>query len=97
MALRKKTRSKPGAPSDENTALKIRIRGKDNAPLSIQEFSEGLLDLIRHLKQYEPDYRVKYPSLYMTVIDADGQPVRINNANELILYPYRAAADEYGL
>lgn len=94
---RKGRGAKPRAGKDDTSALKIKLRGKDNAPLSLPEFGDGLLDIIRALKQYEKDYRVKFATLYLTMVDADGQPVRINKSNELTIYPYRSAADDHGL
>jgi hypothetical protein len=31
------------------------------------------------------------------MIDDDGTPVRINDANELTVYPYKSAAEEHGV
>lgn len=89
--------TKPRAGKDDNSALKIKLRGKDNLPLSMPEFDDGLREIIRSLKQYEKEYRVKSATLYLTMVDDDGGPVRINQANELTIYPYRSAADDHGL
>lgn len=97
MKQEKPRKSNSTAAKDDRSTLKVKIRGKDNTPVTIQELAEGLLDLIRLLKKYEAGYRVRYPALYLTMIDEDGQPVRINDANELTLYPYRTAAEEHGL
>lgn len=88
---------KAGAAKDDNASLKIKLRGKDNAPLSMAELREGLLEAARALQPYEKDYRAKSATIYLTMIDSDGQPVRINDANELIIYPYKSAADEHKL
>jgi hypothetical protein len=34
---------------------------------------------------------------YLTMIDENGEPVRINDANELTIYSYKTAAEEHGL
>lgn len=88
---------KSSASRDDNSALKIRLRGKDNVPLTMQDLREGLLEAARKLKEYEPGYRAKFATIYLTMIDENGEPVRINDANELTIYPYKAAADEHGV
>jgi len=98
MAIRTKGRSrKTGAAQDDYSSLKIKLRGKDDAPLTMPEMREVLFELVRILKQYETGYRAKSPTLYMKLVDEDGRPVRINKRNELTIYPYRTAADEHGL
>ena len=61
------------------------------------ELREGLLEAARALQPYEKDYRAKSATIYLTMIDGDGQPVRINDANELVIYPYKTVADEFKL
>lgn len=92
-----RTRKAHASTTGENAALKIRLRGKDNAPLTMQELREGLLEAARELKEYEPGYRAKFATIYLTMIDENGEPVRINDANELTIYPYKTAADEHGV
>lgn len=58
---------------------------------------DGLLEAARLLKQYEAGYKAKTTTLYLTLIDEDGQQVRINDANELTVRTYRSAAEELGL
>lgn len=82
---------------DESSSLKIKIRGKDNAPLGMDELREGLIDAARKMQEYQSGYRAKFATIYLTVVDENGQPVRINDANELTIYPYRSAADEHGV
>lgn len=79
------------------TSLRVRLRGKDNAPLTMQELTEGMLEAVRQLKPYESGYRARSVSLYLTMIDDNGEPVRINDANEIVIYPYRSAADDHGV
>lgn len=97
MAFRTKGRSRKAGAAKGDTSLKIRLRGRDNAPLTMQQLTEGLLEAARHLKQYESGYRAKSATIYLTMIDEDGQPVRINDLNELTIYPYKSAADEHKL
>lgn len=61
------------------------------------ELREGLIDAARKMQEYEAGYRAKFATIYLTVVDRDGQPVRINDRNELTIYPYRSAADEHGV
>ncbi len=98
MVFKKKgtSRKKSYTASDKST-LKIRIFGKDKKPLGIQQWSEGMLDAIRALKPYEKGYRIQSAAIYLTVIDERGEKVRINDANELDIYPYASAADEAGI
>jgi|GEM_PF-1348324 len=98
MAVRSKPGTrKSGAFKEENTSLKIKVRGRDNAPLTMQELREALLEASRELSQYEQGYRAKFATIYLTLVDENGEPVRINRANELTIYSYKAAADEHGL
>lgn len=46
----------PKTPTKRNTAFKIKLRGKDGAPLSMTELQQGLYDIARRLQRY-PDYR----------------------------------------
>ena len=92
----KRTRTKaPGTPKGEGSAFKIRLRGKDGAPLSMQELRDGLFEAARQLKQYEDAHRAKWATLYLTLVDEDGKEV-MPMPGELEIYPYKSAADEYG-
>jgi hypothetical protein len=88
---------KTGPPKYETPALKVRLRGKDNSALSMQQLGEGLLEAAGLLKQYEDGYRIKSATLYLTMVDEHGMPVRINKTNELTIYPYQSAAEEHKL
>lgn len=88
---------KPGKSKTENTALRIKLRGRDNAPLPMTKLREGLLEAGRLLQEYDGDYRVKFVTIYLTMIDERGDIVRINRANELTLDLYDSAADEFGI
>ena len=50
---RKGRGGKPPAGASDKSALKVKLRGKDNTPMPLAEFSEGLLDVIREFKKYE--------------------------------------------
>jgi hypothetical protein len=63
--------------------------------MTMQEMREGLLEAARELKKYEAGYRAKFATIYLTMIDEHGDPVRVNDANEIVIYPYKAAADEH--
>jgi hypothetical protein len=89
-----KKRSSAKSTKSDSTAFKIKLRGKDNAPLSMTELRQGLYDIARELAPYEA-YRAKWVTLYLTLVDEDGNEVRINDSGEWTLYPYRSAADEH--
>lgn len=79
----------------ETAAFKFRLRGKDNAPLSMREVRQGLMEIARELKAHD-DYRAKWVTLYLTMIDEDGNEVLLSPKGERTLYPYKSAADEFG-
>jgi len=94
--IKRKTKrsSSPKGPGSE--AFKIKLRGKDNAPLTMTEIQQGLYDIARKLKPHE-QYRAKWVTLYLTMIDEDGNEVLPDPKGEWILYPYKSAADEHGV
>lgn len=79
----------------QSTAFKIRLRGKDGAPLSMQEIKQGLYEIARRLKPHST-YRAKWVTVYLTVLDEDGQEVMLDPKGEWTIYPYKCAADEAG-
>lgn len=81
----------PPAAKKKNTSFKIKLQGKDNAPLSMQELWQGLYDIARKMDQYA-DYRAKWISVYFTLVDEDGNEVRINKKGEWTPYHYRPAS-----
>lgn len=85
------------AAATKTDALRIKVRGRDNVPLSIPEWRDALFEAARRLAQYEPDYRIKSADIYLRIVDENGTEVRINATNEITLYPYKAAADEHGV
>lgn len=91
----KRTRTKtPRTPKGESSALKIKLRGKDGAPLSMQELRDGIYEAARQLQKYEDTHRAKWATLYLTMVDEDGKEVLLE-PSEIEIYPYKSAADEY--
>lgn len=89
-------RAGKGSPTRDGAAFKIKLRGKDNAALSIREIRDGLYEAVRRLSVYEGTYRAKWVTLYLTMIDEDGNEVLPERSGEWTLYPYKSAADEFG-
>ena len=79
--------------SGRSTAHKIKLRGRDGAPLSMQELQQGLYEAARRLKPYK-DCRAKWITLYLTIVDEHGEEVILDRKGEWVLYPYECAADE---
>lgn len=79
-----------------NTSLKIRLRGKDKAPLTMPELRQGLYEIARRLERYA-DYRAKWVTVYLTMVDEYGDEVVIDRRGEWTLYPYKSAADDQGV
>jgi hypothetical protein len=88
---RTKKKSQP-----DTTAFKIRLRSKDGAPLSMQEMRDGLYEAARRLQQYEGTHRAIWVTVYLTMIDEDGNEVLPNRYGQWTIYPYKCAADEFG-
>lgn len=86
-----KKSGKSGA--SKSTAFKIKLRGRDGAPLTMQELQQGLYEAARRLKQYK-DYRAKWATLYLTIVDEHGEEVILDRKGEWVLYPYECAADD---
>lgn len=82
----------PKQPGGE--AFKIKLRGKDNAPLSMAEVQQGLLESIRKLRSHQ-DLRAKWVTVYLTFIDEDGKEASPDPKGEWELFPYKSAADEF--
>lgn len=83
--------------SDQDNPLKIKLRGRDGAPIPLDQLREALLEAARELSKYETGYRAKSATLYVTLVDDHGERVRINERNELTIYAYQSAADEHGI
>jgi hypothetical protein len=93
--VRRPKKAKAASKSDSN-AFKVKIRGKDNTPLSMADLQQGLYETARKLKPFEEKYRIKWATLFLTVIDENGNEVRLNDKGEWVIYPYKSAADEHG-
>ena len=74
----------------------MRLRGKDGAPLSMQELRDGMFEAARKLGQFEGTHRAKWATLYLTMVDEDGREVLPDPAGEWEIFPYKTAADEHG-
>lgn len=61
----------------------------------MRETSDGLYEVIRLLLPHDKTARIKKAALYLTIVDQDGRPTRITFSDELVIYPYKAAADQY--
>lgn len=94
--IKKKTVRQPRAPKGGIEPLKIKLCGKDNAPLSMTDIKQGLYEAARQLLESVPQHRAKRATLYVPIIDEDGNEVQLNAKNELVIYPYKCAAEEYG-
>lgn len=63
--------------------------------MSMREASDGLYEIIRLLLPHNQTARIKKAALYLTIVDQDGAATRITFDDELVIYPYKAAADHY--
>lgn len=77
----------------QHGSLKIKLLGKDGAPLSLRELKQGLYEAAHRLAEYGGTYRAKSAALYLTIVDEDGTPVRLERSGEWRIFPYRSAAD----
>ena len=93
---RKAGKTRKRASTSESAAFKIKLRGKDNAPLSMCEIRDGLYEAARRLDAYDGTHRAKWVTLYLTMIDEDGNEVLPSRSGEWTIYPYKSAADEFG-
>jgi hypothetical protein len=72
--------------------MKIRMRGKDDLPLSMSDLGQGLFELMRRLQPYHA-YRIKTATMYLTVVDERGDEVTLAKTGEWSIFPYECAAD----
>jgi len=79
----------------KNTSFKIKIRGKDDTPLSMTDLRQGLYEIAKRLERYDKNYRAKWSTVFLTMIDEDGEEVILDPKGEWTIRPYRTAADEY--
>lgn len=78
------------------SGFKVKLRGRDGAPMSMPEMRDGLYEIARRLQPFQDGYRVKRATLYLTVVDGDGNEVLLTRDGEWTIYPYKCAADEFG-
>src|SRR5262245_24555006 len=92
----KRPRTKaPRSPKSDNTAFKIKLRGKDGAPLSVADLRDGLFEALHRLAPFAGTHRAKWASLYLTMVDEKGKEVLLDPSGEWEIPAYRSAADEY--
>ena len=70
----------------------MRIRGRDDGPLCMRDFKQGLFELARRLEPYA-EYRIKSASLYLTVVDQRFEEVSLARTGQWSIFPYECAAD----
>lgn len=92
----KKPASKSEQDKSNSHGLKIKLRGKDGAPLSMAELQQGFYETARKLAAYK-DIRAKWVTIYLTAVDENGEEVTLDPKGEWIVHPYRSAADERGV
>lgn len=54
------------------------------------------MEAARLLDSHEGKHRAKWATIYLTVVDENGQAVQIDAASEWTIFPYKSAADEHG-
>lgn len=94
--FKRKVRGSAKSAKPGGEPFKIKLRGKDSAPLSMPEVQQGLLEIVRALKPHG-SMRVKWITVFMTVIDEDGKEVWLDPGGELEIRPYKSAAEEFGV
>lgn len=92
----KKKNSKPRrTQKGEGTAFKIKLRGRDGAPLTMQEMRDGLYEAARKLQRYEETHRAQWVTVYLTLIDGNGEPALPDRRGEWVIQTYKCAAETY--
>lgn len=92
-----RTKGKAGPRRDYTPALKIDLRGKDRHIASMTELRDGLFEAVAQLLRYQNDCRTEGARLYVSLVDKNGRPVRINKTNTLTIDLYSSAADEHSV
>jgi hypothetical protein len=93
--IKRRVKRAPKEPKPAGEPFRIKLRGKDGAPLSMREVQQGMLEAIRKLRRHE-NLRAKWVTLYLTLIDEDGKEIILDPKGEWELHPYKSAADEHG-
>lgn len=73
----------------------IRMSGKDDAPLTIEQFKDTLFDTARLLLPYHLTHRIKRAALYLTIVDMDGSPSSMTFDQDITIRPYECAAETF--
>lgn len=76
-------------------SLTIRMAGRDDAPLSVDELKETLYATIRLLEPFSSSHRIKRAALYLTSVDEHGALSSIGFEENITLRPYDCAADTF--
>jgi hypothetical protein len=92
--IKRKSKRSSVSSKVDSEPFKIKLRGKDNAPLTMREIQQGLLEAIRELRKHE-SVRAKWLTIYATLIDQDGKEIVLDASGQWELYPYKSAADEF--
>jgi hypothetical protein len=91
----RKTANRTARGDGDNTASKYKLRGKEDAWLTMREVQQGLIEIARDLGKYQ-DHRAKWATFFLLMVDEDGKEVLVDPKGEKVLYPYKSAADEFG-
>lgn len=91
-----RTRKRATAKKQDSNAFKVRIRSETGEPLSMQEIRDGLYDAARLLQSHKDCHRVKWVTLYLTVLDRSGKEILPDPTGAWEILTYKSAADEHG-
>ena len=75
--------------------MTIRMSGKDDAPLTIEQFKDTLYDAARMLLPYNATHRIKRAALYITTVDMDGSLSSVTFDHDITIRPYECAAETF--
>lgn len=88
----KKTASKDGG-----GAFKIRLRSESGEQLSMQEIRDGMFEAARRLQSDKSVYRAKWVTIYVKLVDRDGNEVLPDPSGAWEIRPYKSVADDCGV
>lgn len=91
----KRRRAKASSVPKTPGAMTIRMSGKDDAPLTIEQFKDTLYDTARMLLAYNSTHRIKRAALYITTVDMDGGLSSMTFDQDITIRPYECAADTF--
>lgn len=61
----------------------------------MREMKDGLYQIIRLLLSKNKTHRIRRATLYLTVVNEQGDPSAITFENEITMHPYDCAADAF--